>query len=786
VATQGGRAILSTAARAIRSPFLPLFTAFAGIAIALLLWQAILNQGRRQATIFAETQARSVAGQLGSALEGQMTSLTHLAQRYGPAFRERRDWAIELVGLKLLFWVEPTGEVRWVIPRTGNEAVLAADFSASRAVLQARQTGRSATARSLIPGPPGDSRVELALPVQAGEQLAGFLVAEFSTRDVFSAVLASPATAPGWSFVLLDNDRVVYRRGPPGEWLAEVPVKDVESSIRLRIAPAPEAAARLESSLPRTVLATGVVIALLLAASLSFAQSSRRRAEQARESEQRYRQFFESHLTGAIVTDPEGRLLEANPVALRMLGLGSVKDFEGRRMSSLYARPEERGELLARVRDREHVDQVEVELRKPDGRPLHVLINMTGRRDAEGRLMEINAFLLDVTDKKRMETQLRQAQKMDAIGRLAGGVAHDFNNLLGVITGYGELLERELTPDHPGRRRLREIRRAADSASALTRQLLIFSRQQSLEMQVVDLNEIVPGAERMLRRLIGEHIELVATLLPGLGRVRADPGQVEQVILNLAINARDAMPTGGRLMIETANVDLDERYVSTHAGVKPGPYVMLAVSDTGHGMDPDTLSHAFEPFFTTKEKGKGTGLGLATVYGIVQQSGGTVNVYSEPGHGTSFKIYLPRIADPRSPEKAAVAPPAAIGGTETILLVEDSDSLREMIGEVLEASGYSVIQASTPERSTKMLVDKGATVDLLLTDVIMPGMAGPELAARLQSTNPRARVLYISGYTDEMIGSHGGIQPGMHFLQKPFTFEALLTKVREVLDARPS
>jgi two-component system, cell cycle sensor histidine kinase and response regulator CckA len=255
------------------------------------------------------------------------------------------------------------------------------------------------------------------------------------------------------------------------------------------------------------------------------------------------------------------------------------------------------------------------------------------------------------------------------------------------------------------------------------------------------------------------------------------------LILNLAINSRDAMPTGGRLMIETANVHLDERYAAGHPAMKPGRYVMLAVSDTGQGMDAETLSHAFEPFFTTKEKGKGTGLGLATVYGIVQQSGGVVNVYSEPGHGTSFKVYLPRVEGDQTQETAAAAVPSGPAGTERILLVEDSDALREMIAEVLEASGYSVIQAGTPEGIKNALLDQGASVDLLLTDVIMPGMAGPELAARLQSTNPRARVLYISGYTDVMMGSRGGVEPGTHFLQKPFTFDALLTKVRQVLDA---
>jgi CheY-like chemotaxis protein len=353
-----------------------------------------------------------------------------------------------------------------------------------------------------------------------------------------------------------------------------------------------------------------------------------------------------------------------------------------------------------------------------------------------------------------------------------------------VITGYGELLERDLPEDHPGRRRLREIRRAADSAVALTRQLLTFSRQQALEMRVLDLNETVPNAEKMLRRLIGEDIELVTALAPELGRVRADAGQIEQVIMNLAINARDAMPRGGKLMIETANVDLDERYLATHPSVKPGPHVMIAVSDTGHGMDANTIAHMFEPFFTTKEKGKGTGLGLATVYGIVQQSGGTVNVYSEVGHGTSFKVYLPRVDDEAAQLRAAEGEVVAPRGTETILLVEDSDSLREMIREVLEVSGYTVNEADTPEAAARAVSMKGSATDLLLTDVIMPGVSGPDLAARLGATNPRARVLYISGYTDEMIGSRGrGLDSGTNFLQKPFTFDALLRKVRDVLDA---
>jgi CheY-like chemotaxis protein len=374
---------------------------------------------------------------------------------------------------------------------------------------------------------------------------------------------------------------------------------------------------------------------------------------------------------------------------------------------------------------------------------------------------------------------------MDAIGRLAGGVAHDFNNLLSVITGYGELLERDLAETHPGRRRLREIRRAAESAAALTRQLMTFSRHESHDARVLDLNDIVPNAERMLRRLIGEDVELATALAPALGHVKADAGQMEQVIMNLAINARDAMPTGGKLVIETANVDLDQGYAARHPGVVPGPYVMLAVSDTGHGMDAETMAHMFEPFFTTKEKDKGTGLGLATVYGIVQQSGGSVNVYSEAGHGTSFKVYLPRVDEQPSPVPGDVAAPAP-RGTENILLVEDSDSLRQMVGEILAAAGYAVKEAGTADAAQEIFLGTGGGVDLLLTDVILPGLGGPELALRLRATNPQARILFMSGYTDEMIGTRGRLQPGTHFLQKPFTFETLLSKVREVLDGPPA
>ena len=758
-------------------------TGLVAAATSLVLWQAELRDNRRKIAVFGEGQARSTADALRGTTEQLTQGLAHLAGRHGTAFRDTGGWSVDLTALTAALWVDPSGRVQRVVPPAGNEPIAGTDFSASEAIRKAAETGQPAVAMSVVPTPPGESFIDIVIPVREGDHLAGFLVGVFSRHEVYRTLLSPPDRAPGWDLSVVESGREIYRRGSPDNWVADADVGAVGGATRLRVAPRPEVLARLEGDLPRVVLAGGLVIALLLAASVALTQSARRGAKQVREGEDRHRRFFDANLAGAVLTDAGGHILDANPAALRLLGFGSMKECEGRNVSSLFALPDRGQEILARLAEEERIEQIEMDMRKADGRPLHVLANLVGRRDAAGRLAEVHAFLVDTTDKKRVEGQLRQAQKMDAIGRLAGGVAHDFNNLLSVITGYGELLEKDLPASHPGRRRLREIRRAADSAATLTRQLLTFSRQQTLEARVLDLNDIVPNAEKMLRRLIGEDIELVTAIAPGLGRVRADAGQIEQVIMNLSINARDAMPGGGKLMIETANVDLDERYVATHPGVAAGPYVMLAVSDTGQGMDADTIAHMFEPFFTTKEKGKGTGLGLATVYGIVQQSGGTVNVYSEPGHGTSFKVYLPRVEDEASRATAPGAGALPPGGTETILLVEDSDSLREMVREVLEASGYAVEEAS-PAAAGAAAMTRGDGVDLLLTDVIMPGLGGPEIAARLRSTNPRARVLYISGYTDEMIGTRGGgAEAGTQFLQKPFTFEALLRKVRDVLDA---
>ncbi|HEY3205028.1 MAG TPA: response regulator [Thermoanaerobaculia bacterium] len=385
--------------------------------------------------------------------------------------------------------------------------------------------------------------------------------------------------------------------------------------------------------------------------------------------------------------------------------------------------------------------------------------------------------------RRQAEEQLRQSQKMEAIGQLAGGVAHDFNNLLTAILGYAEFLATRLREDPAGLAEVEEIRKAGERAASLTRQLLAFSRRQVLEPKVLDLNAIVRGVEKMLNRLIEANVDLVATLDPSLSSVHADAGQIEQVIMNLVVNARDAMPRGGKLTIETANVELDEAYARQHAPTKPGHYVMLAVSDSGLGMDAETQSHIFEPFFTTKEQGKGTGLGLSTVYGIVQQSGGHIWVYSEPGRGTTFKVYLPRVEG--TVETAESPPPAVpVRATETILLVEDDEALRRLALKTLQGLGYTVLDAGCGSDALDIARRSSGPVDLILTDVVMPEMSAAELTARLRRIRPQARLLYMSGYTDEAIVRHDVLAPGTAFLQKPFTPASLARKVREVLTAR--
>ena len=396
---------------------------------------------------------------------------------------------------------------------------------------------------------------------------------------------------------------------------------------------------------------------------------------------------------------------------------------------------------------------------------------------------------LDLTEHKRAEEKmtslqehLRQSQKLEAIGRLAGGIAHDFNNLLTVIKGYSQISLRELNEKDPLAENLREISTAANRASDLTRQLLAFSRKQILESKVLDPNKVIQGMEKMLRRMIGEDIELLIHPEEDLGRIKADPGQMEQVIFNLAVNARDAMPSGGKLILETDNVYLDEEYAKNHISVNPGHYVRLCVSDTGCGMEPEVRDRVFEPFFTTKEKGKGTGLGLSTVYGIVKQSGGNIWVYSEVGKGTTFKIYFPRVDEPAEDLEEKRYTEAIPRGSETVLVVEDEDEVRRLVVQMLRRQGYKVLEAPNSGEALMVCEQHQDPIHLILTDVVMPRMSGPEFIERMRQIRQDFKTLYMSGYTDKAVVHHGVTQGDMEFIQKPFTYEMLSRKVREVLD----
>ena len=512
--------------------------------------------------------------------------------------------------------------------------------------------------------------------------------------------------------------------------------------------------------------------------------SERRTAEAAlRESEERYRTLVEGVRDIIFALSPEGTIASLNPAFETITGLRR-EEWVGQPFERLV-HPEDLPlalELLGRVVRGElrPASQFRVRTAKGDYR--------VGEFSAtpqlhEGRLVGILGIGRDVTERVQLEQQLRQAQKMEAVGRLAGGIAHDFNNILTAITGYADLLLEDLGATDPRRQDADEIHKAADRAAGLTRQLLAFSRQQVLQPTVLEVNKLVSDLEKMLRRLLGEDVELGTRLAPTTGRVKADPGQLEQVIMNLAVNARDAMPNGGKLTLETGNVDLDEAYAADHYPARAGPFVLLAVSDTGIGMSEETQAHMFEPFFTTKEKGKGTGLGLATVYGIIKQSGGFIWVYSEVGHGTTFKLYLPRVEElAERASQPAQAPARAARGTETVLVVEDEAPVRSVARQVLERHGYTVLEAPSAEAALDIATRYSGTIHLLLTDVVMPGLNGRELASRLATLRPDARVIFMSGYTDDAVTRHGVLEPGSAYVQKPFTPDAIARKVREVLD----
>lgn len=501
--------------------------------------------------------------------------------------------------------------------------------------------------------------------------------------------------------------------------------------------------------------------------------------------EELFRLISENAADMIAVVDGNGKRLYNSPAYERILGY-SAEELQS--TSSLdQVHPDDRHlvEEAAREARTEGVGRtIQYRMRHKNG-AWHILESgASGVLNAQGQVEKLIIVNRDVTARRNLEEQFRQAQKMEAVGRLSGGVAHDFNNLLGVIIGYAEFLQERLEPENALRGSADEILNAGKRAAGLTRQLLAFSRQQVLDPKVIDLNGAVSDMEKLLRRLIGEDVELSTQLASDLGRVKADQGQLEQVVMNLAVNARDAMPQGGKLIIATENMVMDEAFVRRYPyPVQPGPYVCLSMIDSGIGMDSETKARAFEPFFTTKEKGKGTGLGLSTVYGVVKQSGGYIDIFSSPGAGTTFKIYLPRI------DEAVKLPAPSQGegsfdGKETILLAEDEASLRRLTRATLEQSGYKVLEAKDGVEALAVSEASDLPIDLLLTDVVMPGMGGRALAQELTRQRPEMKVVYMSGYTGQGVGTQGPIDPGSDFLSKPFTGVVLARKIREALDRR--
>jgi PAS domain S-box-containing protein len=523
----------------------------------------------------------------------------------------------------------------------------------------------------------------------------------------------------------------------------------------------------------------------LLQRALRYAIERRRAESAARQCEERFDDLFENAKDILFTLDLEGRITSLNKSAEEVMGWSRSEALQ-RNIKSLVA-PEHFGlcgQMMRRIMNEEPLQHFEISMLRKDGR--RALLEASARLiRSNGKKEGVQGIARDVTERRQLENMVRQSQKLEAIGRLSGGLAHDFNNLLCVISGHAEMLSERLEPASTALKSVNQIKKATDSAASLTRQLLAFGRKQVFHPQTLDLNAIVVESEKLLGRLIGEHIEFFTALDPTLGKVFVDPVQIEQVLVNLILNARDAMPQGGKLTIETSNIDLEEENESKRSLIPPGSYVMFAMTDTGCGMDDETQSRIFEPFYTTKELGKGTGLGLATVYGIVKQSGGFIWVYSEHGRGTTFKVYLPRVensvTDPRPSNRQA----DACKGTETVLLVEDAEPLRALIREFLKLGGYAVLEAENGKEAIRIAGAFGGPIHLLLTDVVMPRMGGQQLAEQLMSIRPATKVLYMSGYPYEGIAHSGILSAGVVLLEKPFTREILTRRVRQVLDDPP-
>jgi PAS domain S-box-containing protein len=617
--------------------------------------------------------------------------------------------------------------------------------------------------------------VTILLPAEGGEELYVAVTRDEQHRHILGERVPIEQGIAGW--VARNREPLTLggkiddeRFGP------HIPRDDITSSVVMPLLVGSKLAGVFSVNAvgPRRPFTLGQVKALSILANIAgSALENARLHGEVLEAEKRYRGIFENSVEGIIRNSPFGQIITANPAAARILGCVSAEELMGDQGAGMQLH----GELIHLLEGQEFIQGSEIQFERRDGSIILVLASARAVRDSGGAMLYYEAILEDITGRRRLEEQLRQSQKMDAVGRLAGGIAHDFNNLLTAIIGYSQIALARLDASDELRKDIEEVERAGKRAAGLTSQLLAFSRRQVVQPRVIDLNAAMAEMERMLRRLIGEDIELATVPEPALGSVKADPGQIEQIVMNLAVNARDAMPTGGKLTMWTKNVEMNGQYGG--CDITPGPYVLLAVGDTGVGMDKETLSHLFEPFFTTKPQGQGTGLGLATVYGIVKQSGGHIDVDSAPGSGTTFNVYLPRVDDQSEAVQGYVAGPAR--GSETVLVVEDEESVRRLACKVLTSYGYKVLEAAGGPEALVLCEQCTGSIDIILTDVVMPRMNGFELADRIRLRYRDVKVLYMSGYVDSTITRQGVLDPSMPFIQKPFTPAALAQRMREAL-----
>lgn len=760
----------------------------------------MLSRESAQVTQTAALATRNIQSKITSSISTHVAPLEALVARWGAdADPWEPEWESEArqlqqrhTDLESINWVDASYSERWGIPSP------LVHVESVRSAMDASRESRKTTIAPASGTGDGSKALLVLIPVFRNGNYNGCVIATLGTEHWLHSVVDSEIPR-GYAASIWHRGEQIYMRDPATEIHAIPHVSEASITFYgmpwvVRVWPTPD-----EWTRSRNILfALSLVIGLLIYTSGALAVAARRRArtvewarhqlaakqEDLREANERLETVIQASPFAIVSTDLAGNVKSWNSAAERTFGWTGDEVFDqpppfitDEQMAEYREKIEcaGRGELIAGL---------ERKRRCKDGSSVDVAVWAAPLRDAAGSVAGIVMAITDISERKKLEEQLRHSQKMEAVGRLAGGVAHDFNNLLTIINGYGHMMLGSLTSGDRLRSHAEQILKAGNQAAALTTQLLAFSRRQMIQPKPVDLNHVITNLEKMLRRVIGEDIALYTLLSPDLNPVKADPNQMEQVLINLAANARDAMPHGGVLTIGTKNVKLDEALSCEGGDLPSGSYVEIAVSDTGEGMDAETRSHLFEPFFTTKERGKGTGLGLSSVYGSIRQNGGGIVVWSERGSGAAFRIYLPLLREPAEVVDTQAKPNGIHRGNETILLVEDEAPLRKMLCESLSHAGYLVLEASDGADALSKWERHASSIDLLLTDVVMPLLNGRELAKHLTSLAAHIEVIYMSGYADDVLAYHGTLAPGTVLIQKPFSPAELLAKVREVLDAR--